>query len=121
MALSKPRPLVGSPNSHGSVACSSLAGGSKYGGKAGLSVPTVRVPGVLVGRSAAAQDAASLAEADADGGGRCALAALAGRRLAGGDEDAGGDDGQQGMNAGHGAGHGLGTPSRAVAAAKRRV
>jgi hypothetical protein len=30
-----------------------------------LSVPTVRVPGVLVGRSAAAQDAAWLAEADA--------------------------------------------------------
>src|SRR5262245_65624936 len=47
-ALSKPLPVVGSPHSgsQGSVLPPSRP--SKYGGKAGLSVPTVSLPAVFV-------------------------------------------------------------------------
>src|SRR5687768_14913807 len=49
-AASKPRLFVGSPSSHGGVAVSPSAGGSKYGGNAGLSAPIVSVPAVFVSR-----------------------------------------------------------------------
>jgi len=65
-ALSKPWPLVGSPSSHGAVLWPS-AFGSKYGGKAGLSVPIVSVPAVSVARLAAAHSSADgAADGDVD-------------------------------------------------------
>src|SRR5688572_17050987 len=54
-ALSKPRPLLGSMFCHGSVISSPATGSLKYGGKVGLSVPTVRMPGALLAKLSVAQ------------------------------------------------------------------
>src|SRR5436190_7036073 len=53
VAASRPWPLVGSPSSQGEPEAAGWSG-SKYGGYAGLSAPTVSVPGVSVARLAAA-------------------------------------------------------------------
>ena len=107
-ALSKPLPFVGSSS-------------TKYGGKAGLSVATVRVPGVSVLRLSLAH--ASACAVGVDGGlvGRVVFAARGERER--GDEGEEGDEGAalHGRNPTYLVGNGQRQPQAAGALCERSV